>query len=166
MHSMMRELHDTITAAQSGMSAEDLSRHPEGKWCAAQVLEHLYLSYKGTVRGCERCLHEGKPLARRPTLRERVQTSLVVDVGYFPSGRKAPKITVPQGLKADDVMALLTSELSAMDDAITRCEQKFGSRVYLMDHPILGPLTVPQWRKLHLLHGRHHAKQIRQLRKG
>jgi hypothetical protein len=30
----------------------------------------------------------------------------------------------------------------------------------------LGPLTGAQWRKFHLVHGRHHARQIRQLRAG
>jgi hypothetical protein len=28
---------------------------------------------------------------------------------------------------------------------------------------MLGPLTAGQWRKFHLIHGRHHAKQIRRL---
>jgi hypothetical protein len=31
-----------------------------------------------------------------------------------------------------------------------------------MDHPFLGPLTASQWRKFHLVHGRHHARQIRE----
>jgi hypothetical protein len=31
----------------------------------------------------------------------------------------------------------------------------------LLDHVILGPLTVKQWKKFHLAHGLHHLKQIR-----
>jgi hypothetical protein len=34
----------------------------------------------------------------------------------------------------------------------------------LLDHPILGPLNATQWRKLHLVHGRHHLKQLLHLR--
>jgi hypothetical protein len=51
-----------------------------------------------------------------------------------------------------------------MDELITRCEQKFGTRSRLLDHPILGPLTGSEWRKFHLIHGRHHIKQLRALR--
>jgi len=53
-----------------------------------------------------------------------------------------------------------------MDDMIARCEEKFGSSSKLLDHPILGPLTGAEWRKFHLVHGRHHVKQIRRLRQG
>jgi hypothetical protein len=47
-----------------------------------------------------------------------------------------------------------------MDAIIAQCEARFGRRVQVLDHPILGPLTAPQWRKLHLVHGRHHQKQV------
>ena len=30
----------------------------------------------------------------------------------------------------------------------------------MLDHPILGALTVDQWLKFHVVHTRHHAKQI------
>lgn len=29
-------------------------------------------------------------------------------------------------------------------------------------HPVLGDLTIPEWRRFHLLHCEHHAKQIRE----
>jgi NADPH:quinone reductase-like Zn-dependent oxidoreductase len=54
----------------------------------------------------------------------------------------------------------------AMDAIIAQCEAHFGRRVHLLDHPILGPLTAIQWRKLHLVHGRHHQKQLLRLREG
>ena len=51
-----------------------------------------------------------------------------------------------------------------MDEAIAQCEQRYGSRAMVLDHPVLGPLTARQWRKFHLAHGRHHVKQIRERR--
>jgi hypothetical protein len=45
------------------------------------------------------------------------------------------------------------------------CEAKFGSRIKVLDHPILGPLSIDQWRRFHLVHGLHHVKQIRRLRR-
>ena len=55
----LERLHEAIASATRGMTTEDLRRHPEGKWSAAEVLEHLYLTYTGTVKGFERCLQAG-----------------------------------------------------------------------------------------------------------
>jgi hypothetical protein len=33
-----------------------------------------------------------------------------------------------------------------------------------LDHPILGPFSIAQWRKFHLVHGLHHVKQIQRLK--
>jgi hypothetical protein len=54
--------------------------------------------------------------------------------------------------------------MAAMDAIIALCEARFGRRVKLLDHPILGPLTAVEWRKLHVVRGRHHLKQLLQLR--
>ena len=53
-----------------------------------------------------------------------------------------------------------------MDAIIGQCEALFGPRVHVLDHPILGPLSASQWRKLHLVHGQHHLKQLLRLREG
>jgi hypothetical protein len=64
----------------------------------------------------------------------------------------------------EKVLAEIGAKIAEMDDQIARCEQNFGSRRKLLDHPVLGPLTGAQWRKFHLVHGLHHVKQIRHLR--
>ena len=43
-----------------GMSNEQWAWHPPGKWCAAEVLEHLYLTYTGTIEGFERVMTSWK----------------------------------------------------------------------------------------------------------
>ena len=48
-----------------------------------------------------------------------------------------------------------------MDAIIGQCEARFGRHVKLLDHPILGALNAAEWRMLHLVHGRHHQKQLR-----
>ena len=164
MDSHLRELQDEITAATQGMSVEELTRHRVGKWNAAEVLEHLYLTYQGTVKGLERCLAEGKPLARRPAFMDRVRATVVTRFNYMPTGRKASERLMPRGMAADQVTREIEAQIIALDDAITRCEARFGRRTRLLDHPVLGPLTAHQWRKFHWVHGRHHVKQIRQLR--
>jgi hypothetical protein len=164
MDSYLQRLQDAINSATQGMDAAALTRHPDGKWSAAHVLEHLYLTYAGTVKGLERCLHEGRPLARIATFKERVATVVVTKLGYFPEGRQAPERTVPRGMPAEQVMQAIARELAAMDDLITRCETRFGRSTRILDHPVLGPLTARQWRKFHWVHARHHMKQIWRLR--
>jgi|ERR1022692_221110 hypothetical protein len=164
MDAYLERLQQAITSTTRGMSAEDLQRHPEGKWSTAEVLEHLYLTYSGTVKGFERCLHEGKPLARIPLLKDRLRTLIVTGLGHLPEGRKAPERTQPRGMTADEVIREIGPRLSAMDRVITQCEGRFGKRTRVLDHPILGPLTARQWRKFHWVHGQHHLKQIQKLR--
>ena len=164
MDAYLQRLQDAIASATLGMSAEDLARHPEGKWSSAQVLEHLYLTYTGTVKGCERCLQAGQPLARTPLLKDRMKAFVVTGLGYLPNGRKAPERTQPRGMLPDEITREIGLRISVMDDLITQCEARFGKSTPVLDHPFLGPLTARQWRKFHWVHGRHHMKQIQELR--
>jgi hypothetical protein len=163
MDSLLKELKEALDSAVEGMSNEQMKWHPAGKWSAAEVLEHLYLTYTGTIKGFARTLDAGKPLVARASMRLRCRTLVVFGFNYLPGGRKAPNTTVPRGLPAEQVRAELALKIAAMDEIIARCEARFGS-AKLLDHPILGPLTGPQWRKFHLIHGRHHVKQIERLR--
>jgi len=163
MDSSLEELKQALESAVEGMSNEQMSWHPADKWCAAEVLEHLYLSYTGTVKGFERVLGAGKPLVAQATMRQRLRTIVVLGFNHMPEGRKAPKQTVPRGLAPEKVSAEVSLKIAAMDAIIGQCEALLG-RGKLLDHPILGPLTAAQWRKFHLIHGRHHAKQIVRLR--
>jgi hypothetical protein len=160
----LHRLQEAIASAVAGLSAEQFSAHPPGKWCAAEILEHLYLTYTGTIKGFQRVAEAGRSLATTQTWAQRGRTLLVVGFGYFPSGRESPPVARPRGLAPEKVRSEIGSEISEMDDIIARCEEKFGPRRKLLDHPILGPLTAAQWRKFHLVHGLHHVKQILRLR--
>jgi len=164
MDSRLEKLKENLESAVEGMSSEQLSWHLSGKWCAAEVLEHLYLSYAGTIQGFERVMRKGKPLASRASMAQRALTFVVVGLGHMPAGRKAPAIVQPKGLPAEKVRNEIGTKIAAMDAIIAQCEVRFGSRVQLLDHPILGPLTAAQFRKLHLVHGQHHLKQLLHLR--
>ena len=155
---LQRELEQTI----AGATPADLARGPAGKWTPAEILEHLYITYSNTNRGVRKCLEKGFPLATRATLRHRVATMLITRFGYVPSGFPAPERTRPQGMPAEQVLRDIFSELDRMDSGLADLENKFGSATKVMDHPLLGPLTAEQWRKFHLAHGRHHARQIRE----
>ena len=164
MDPRLDQLKASLESAVEGMSSEQLSWHLPGKWCAAEVLEHLYLTYTGTIQGFERVMAKGKPLASRASVAQRVLTFVVVGLGHLPAGRKAPAIVQPKGLPVEQVRNEIGEKLAAMDAIMARCEVRFGPWVHVLDHPILGPLTAMQFRKLHLVHGQHHLKQLLRLR--
>jgi hypothetical protein len=164
MDSGLEGLKQDLESAVAGMSGEQMSWHPAEKWCAAEVLEHLYLTYTGTSKGFERVLAEGKPLATGTSLTHRVRSLVVIGFGHMPEGRKSPAVAQPRGLPAEKVREEVGAKLAAMDAIIAQCEHRFGRRTKLLDHPILGPLTATQWRKFHVVHGRHHWKQLVRLR--
>lgn len=151
-----------IQRATHAIKQEELAWHPDGKWSAAQVLEHLSLAYAGTTKGMQRAV-AGENLARPRTLKDRISALVVIGLGYMPGGRQAPKGTVPGLGNPQHAVATILENLTAMDEAITRVEETKGRRIRLQ-HPILGPLTIPQWRKFHWVHTAHHMKQIDRLR--
>ncbi len=162
MDSYLERLRQELDDATGDASASGLTHAPAGKWNAGQILEHLFLTYKSTNRGLAKCLNGNAPLATRATPRQRLATMLVVDLGYLPGGRKAPERATPRGMSPEEVRQAIAPELERMASGLEDCERRFGARTKIMDHPFLGPLTANQWRKFHWVHGRHHARQIRE----
>jgi hypothetical protein len=169
MHSMMEDIREVLTSVTKGMTAEEWSRHPEGKWSATEVVEHLSLTYSGTARAMQKVLDGGAPTATQLRLKQRVEILWVAELGRFPEGRQAPTQVRPKGAPAGtsggEVLVVALENLARMDAAIAACEQQFGASTRLADHPILGALKADQWRKFHRVHARHHAPQIERLRR-
>lgn len=161
MDSYLDRLQQELRNALGGASSASLQSGPPGKWTAAQILEHLFLTYKGTNHGLSKCLEQGSSFASPVTLASRIRSFVVCDLGYFPTGRQAPERATPKGMAAADVHQAIFPELEQMDRALTAAEQRFGADTKIFNHPVLGPFSVRQWRKFHFVHGRHHAAQIR-----
>jgi hypothetical protein len=163
--SHLKKLQTELAQAIAGLTPEKLGWHPPGKWCAAEIIEHLYLTYTGTTKGFSRVLAAAQPPTTPATWIQRRNVLVVLGLGYLPPGRQAPSFSRPRGLPLEKVMAEIVPKITEMDEMITRSEETHG-RGKLLDHAILGPLTGAEWRKFHLIHGRHHIKQIRKLEKG
>jgi hypothetical protein len=164
MDPQLQRLQREIEAAIAGLSGAQLAQHPPGKWSAGEVLEHLYLTYTGTIRGFERAAEAGDSPAMSQSWAQWRRTLVVVRLGYMPTGRESPAVARPRGLPPEKVKAEIAAKISEMDEKIARCEEKFGARRKLLNHPVLGPLNGVEWRKFHLVHGLHHVKQLRRLR--
>jgi hypothetical protein len=164
MDPKLARLHTAISRAIDGMTLDDLCRHPEGKWSSAEILEHLNLTYTGTVKSLERCLASGEAKVSPDRNRKRWQRFVVTGLGYLPHGRISPERVRPRGAPADQIASEILQSIVRMDALIEDCETRFGKRAAISDHPILGPLKAAEWRKFHLVHGKHHVKQIIQLK--
>ncbi len=160
----LAKLQREIAASITELSPEQLKCGLPGKWSSAEILEHLYLTYTGTIRGFGRVLAEGKPLASKVHWKHRGRALVVVGFGYMPTGRKSPAIALPNGIAPERVSADIATAIVQMDELMSQCASRFGPRVKVLDHPVLGPLSVAQWRKFHFVHGMHHVKQIHRLR--
>src|SRR5437588_9881011 len=86
---------DVVLGPLAGRSEADWHHAPPGKWTPAQIVHHLAIS----VDGSSRVFQERRakpPMRRRPRpLRQRVWHFLYIDVGWIPSGRRAPEVTEP-----------------------------------------------------------------------
>jgi len=171
MDSNLARLRQELEAAMAAMTDASTAKAPADKWNSAQILEHLFLTYKNTNRGLAKCLETGAPLVKPITLKElgatallrqRLGKLLVVNLGHMPGGATAPERARPQGMPHEEVRRTIIVEIQKMESGLDACERQFGAATRIMDHPILGPLTARQWRKFHWVHGRHHAKQIRE----
>ena len=160
----LKKLQQEIAASVEGLSAEQLNWHRPGKWNIVEILEHLYLTYTGTLKGLSRSLASGAPPILKPTLKDRLQCLVVLGLGYLPAGREAPQFARPKGLSPETVMAGIRGKIAEMDEALTRYAAQFGAHSKVLNHLYLGPFSIDQWRRFHLVHGRHHLKQIRRLR--
>jgi len=164
MKDYITEAMHLIEDATDGLSEPELTTAIAGRWSPAQVLEHLAKAFGGSAKAMEQQLASGElaPM-RRLSLKDRVGIFVVCKVGYFPEGRPAPPQTVPtehpEGLVT---VARIKENLSRTGRALDACEKRWGSRVCVFTHPVLGPLTVPQWRRFHFVHTRHHMGQVRE----
>lgn len=165
MHPSLEKLARDVSQAIEGASPRELAYAPAaGVWSCALVLEHLYRSYTGTTRGLERVLEGNASLATALPLKWRLIQWWVIRLGNFPQGRKSPLMVEPRGQGLEQMPQKYFAELTRMDDRLSECERRFGAHRKVLDHPVLKALTVEQWRKFHLVHGEHHAKQLRQRR--
>jgi DinB superfamily len=157
-------VQEAIDSATAGMTEEQLTWHPDGKWSSAQILEHLSLTFVNAIKGLNQLLAEGRPALRKSTLKERLAVLVTVKAGYIPGGRKAPESVVPKGMDSREVQGAIRANILTMDRLGKQCEERFDGREKVFLHPILGPLTVQELFKFHRTHTLHHMRQVRALR--
>jgi hypothetical protein len=160
MNSHLESCLAIILDATNGCGDEARVRRDPQQWSVVEIVEHLTRAYSGTAKGFERCVEKGASLATAATLKQRLQQLALIEFGYFPEGRQSPKHIFPTGeLDLGAVIEAVRRDLARLDASAIRARDAVGAGK-MLDHPILGALTVDQWLKFHVVHTRHHAKQI------
>jgi hypothetical protein len=160
----LRKCIEIIETVTHGADAGASVRKDPSRWSVAEIVEHLARAYSGTAKGFERCLEKGAPLATVTSLKQTLSQVALINFGLFPQGRQAPKHIIPTGeLDLNAVIDAARKNLGWLDDAAIKTKQALGPGK-MLDHPILGALTVDQWLRFHVVHTEHHARQIRERR--
>jgi hypothetical protein len=167
MHPVLQQTYAALSRELEGLDLSATQAHPRGDasaWSVQQVIEHLLATYATCTASLDGRLAKGRPLESPLSFRLRFWQWVIIDVGYFPPGRKAPEPVRPGvvTLAAQDGAGLaqnVRAALSKLDAALDRVHAVYPSRP-VVTHIVLGPLTVCQWRRFHRVHARHHAKQL------
>lgn len=170
MNNSLLQLQTELISALKGLDATHTQLRPPkrpDKWSIQQIADHLLLSYKGTQNGIQARLAKGTPTLARPSTLQRFVQYTLTGLGYFPRGRKAPPSVIPdehpEPLTGAQLSQLVEDHLTCLDSLFKDAEALFGGG-RCISHPVLGPLSIHQWRRFQLIHGQHHIRQILAIR--
>lgn len=159
--SRLAELSTLVLDPLRDRTDAEWERGPAGKWTPAQIVEHLALGLTLSGETFQARRHHA-PMSRRPrTPAERIATLLILGFRWFPPGRKAPSRTTPmeqitRRVAEEHFVAGLAGWVQVERDLLpTRGHDLF------VKHPRLGDLSIEEWIRFHIIHARHHARQIR-----
>jgi hypothetical protein len=151
---------DLLDRTVDGLDPEALARRPPGKWSAAEIVEHLARSYHATSAALRRALESGSPRGRPRAFGQHAACFVVLTLGHLPSGRQAPEAVLPTGAPPAIVVPEARQRLVQLDGDLAEAYDRFGPAALVAQHPILGGLTVGEWRRFHFVHTRHHCRQV------
>jgi hypothetical protein len=171
MHPVLEQTYSVLSDQLNGLDVAATQMRPVGDaltWNIQEVLEHLLATYLVCWTSLEERLAKARPLVCERFFPTRLRQWLVIDLGYFPPGRKAPEAVLPRVVslapqEGAGLQEAARAAISTLDEALERVYAVYPSEP-VVTHMVLGPLTVRQWRKFHRVHARHHAKQMARVR--
>lgn len=156
------ELRTLVLGPLQDRCDSEWERGPAGKWTPAQIVEHLALGLMMSAETFQKRRNHA-PMSRRPrTPAEKVAKFFIFGLRWFPPGRKAPERTTPAAqINRAAAEAHFLAGLEAWDQ-VDRALLPARRADLFVKHPRMGDLTVEEWMHFHVIHARHHARQIRQ----
>ena len=171
MHQDLETLRDELERALGGLDDKQTQLRPGGdaaRWSIHETVGHLLLTYAATEQVMETRIAKGTMTRAQPSIAQRVGQAVVIRAGLFPRGRTAPEMVCPDPKAAPVPSGILIERVSValknLDMRVAAAEKLFGRQGRSVSHLILGPMSLDQWRRFHLIHGRHHIKFIARIR--
>lgn len=160
------DLPDIVLGPLEGRSDAEWQQAPPGKWTSAQIVEHLALALEWSATGFEE-RRARDPMIRRPsTTGQRVAKVLVMGFGWFPPFLTAPPRSTPAP-HVDRVAADAHFRRGVERNLeLAKLLLPARGRDLFVKHVRIGDLTLPEWMDFHVIHARHHARQIRRRLRG
>ena len=170
MHPVLKTVADAYERELAGRDADWCQLHPFGnytRWNAQQLVGHLVLTCTSTTTLLEQRLLKKRPTRAHSTFSQWMLQIVVLSLGRMPTGVPAPAHARPDRLDWPpmtglELAAKLRTALEEMDGALEQCRHRFGIQ-RIASHFLFGPLRVDQWRRLHVVHGNHHLRQLRRI---
>ncbi|HEV8510190.1 MAG TPA: DUF1569 domain-containing protein [Gemmatimonadales bacterium] len=160
--SWISELRTLVLGPLRERSDGEWERGPAGKWTPAQIVEHLALGLEWSAEKF-RARRNHAAMSRRPrTPAEQIARLFIFGLRWFPPRRKAPERSVPApAIGRAAAEAHFLSGIESWDQLERELLPARRSDLFVK-HPRIGDLTLEEWMRFHLIHARHHARQIRQ----
>lgn len=160
--SRLAEISALVLDPLRGRTDAEWERGPAGKWSPAQIVEHLAIGVLGSAQKFEE-RRDRPPMQRRPrSLLQRLAGFSILGLGWYPQGFKAPEGTVPAAGVTRAVAEAHFREGLARWEALERDLLPRRPRDLFLRHPRLGDLNLSEWIRFHVIHARHHSRQIRE----
>ncbi len=156
------ELRDLVLGPLRGRADSEWEHGPAGKWTPAQIVEHLALGLNLSAATFLARRNHAPMSRRRRTPAEQVARMFMFALRWFPPRRKAPERTTPASqIDRASAEAHFLAGVEAWDQ-VDRALLPERRADLFVKHPRMGDLTVHEWMRFHVIHARHHARQIRQ----
>jgi uncharacterized protein DUF1569 len=158
----LAELPTIVLGPLAGRSDADWHQAPPGKWCAAQIVEHLAIAIETVGQKFEQRRAKG-PMVRRPrTLFQKLAYWFIMRLGWIPRWFNAP-----EGTRPSDHPDRVVAERRYLEGIrrfleLERLLLPARRNDLFVKHPAMGDLNFEEWLYFHWWHARHHAKQIRE----
>lgn len=158
---LLQEKHESFSASIMSLSPEQLMKSDDGKWNAAQLMDHIIKSVSPVKLAFSLPLFVLKLVFGKANRPSRSYDGLVAKYqGKLQAGGKAPKRFWPKDSLATDRQATVLRQ-----NVIALCNHVQGLAeaqldLYILPHPLLGKITLREMLYFTIYHVQHHQQQV------
>ncbi|MFM7859446.1 MAG: DinB family protein [Flammeovirgaceae bacterium] len=158
---LLLKAHDSFSKSVLSLSSEQLKWNKEGKWNAAELLDHIVKSVKPVHFAFALPLFLLQLMFGRTNRPSRSYEELVAKYQLkLQAGGKAPKRFCPGAniaiTKQAHILQKIIAQLCARIDTLTENQLD----LYILPHPLLGKITLREMLYFTIYHVEHHHKQL------